>query len=269
MNTLIVPPADKTEPSSRLYLWKQRTFYIGPLIEPICFSQGAASFAVSLGGIIKFSSKHLKEGVSCQSILIPPGTEIECDTGTAPVAVCMLDALCCDYTALHSLMENKVHNIAYGIKQENSYIKAFTEHYHHELAPEEIYRCLENLVSIHQKNKEHIVDPRITKVIELIQENIGNNISIEVLANEVELSVSRLTQLFRIQTGVPIRRYRLWHRLFCSMVDLTKNGSLTNSALGAGFSDASHFNRTFKSMFGMTPTHALTQANGIKIYTEG
>ena len=177
MNALIVPPSIVTEPSSRLYLWKQRTFYIGPLAEPICFSQGAASFAVSLGGSIKFSSKDLTTGVSCQSILIPPGTEIECDLGTAPVAVCMLDALCCDYTGLLSLMENRVGNIAYGIKQESNYIKTFTQHYHHELAPEEIYLCLEKLISLHQKNNTHIIDSRIAKVIELIQKNIENNIS--------------------------------------------------------------------------------------------
>jgi len=52
------------------------------------------------------------------------------------------------------------------------------------------------------------------------------------------------------------------------LADLTVNSSLTNSAIKAGFSDASHFNRTFKAMFGMTPTHLLTQSNGIKIFTE-
>ena len=104
---------------------------------------------------------------------------------------------------------------------------------------------------------------QVKKVIDAIKEHPH----IELLAEKVELSVPRLTQLFRIQTGVAIRRYRLWHRLFRSVVDFASNGSLTNSALGAGFSDASHFNRTFRSMFGMAPKHFLTQANGLKIYT--
>jgi len=269
MNTFISPPVDQTQPSSRLYLWKQRTFYIGPLTEAIHFSQGAASFAVSLGGSIEFSSKQLKEKVTCRSLLIPPGTEIECYSGTEPVAICMLDALCSDYNSLLPLMQNKIKNIAYGIKKEESYIEAFTKHFYQELPPEEIYQCLDKLVSLRcQKSDIHNIDPRIIKVITLIQENIGDNLSIELLAEKVDLSVPRLTQLFRIQTGVPIRRYRLWHRLFCSMADLTVNGSLTSSAIDAGFSDASHFNRTFKSMFGMTPTHLLMQSNGIKIFTE-
>jgi len=268
MNTFIAPSEHPSDPSSRLYLWKQRTFYIGPIREAICFSQGAASFAVSLGGTIEFSSKQLKEKITCRSILIPPGTEIECYSGTEPVAICMLDALCSDYTSLLPLMQNKIKNIAYGIKKEESYIEAFTEHFNQELPPEEIYQCLDKLLSHHKNSDQHHIDPRINKVIELIQENIGDNLSIETLAEKVELSVPRLTQLFRTQTGVPIRRYRLWHRLFCSLSDLTKNGSLTSSAIDAGFSDASHFNRTFKSMFGMTPTHLLMQSNGLKIYTE-
>jgi len=269
MNIFIAPPAHQNEPSSRLYLWKQRTFYIGPILDPVQFSQGAASFAVSLGGTIQFSSKQLKEEVSCRSILIPPGTEIECNSGTAPVAICMLDALGNDYSSLLPLMQNNVQNIAYGIKKEDSYIEAFTEHFYHEQPPEDIYQCLDTLIPLyHQENRHHNVDPRIAKVIDLIQENINDNLSIEILAGNVELSVPRLTQLFRLQTGVPIRRYRLWHRLFCSMADLTKNGSLTSSAIDAGFSDASHFNRTFKSMFGMTPTNLLMQSNGIKIFTE-
>ena len=268
MNIFIAPPVNQSEPSSRLYLWKQRTFYIGALTEAIQFSPGAASFVVSLGGTLRFSSKELKDPVTCRSLLVPPGTDIECDAGTSPVAICMLDALCSDYTSLLPLMQNKVENIAYRVKMEENYIETFTEHFHNEQPPEKIYHCLDKLLTRHQMNDEHHIDPRIDLLIKLIQDNIGDNLSIESLAEKVELSVPRLTQLFRIQTGIPIRRYRLWHRLFRSVADLTKNGSLTSSAIDAGFSDASHFNRTFKSMFGMTPTNLLMQSNGIKIFTE-
>jgi len=269
MNVFVAPPVHQNEPSSRLYLWKQRTFYIGPLLDTIHFAPGAASFAVSLGGTLQFSSKQLKKEVKCRSILIPPGMAVECNNGTAPVAICMLDALGNDYSSLLPLMQNEVQNINYGIKNENSYIDTFTKHFHHEQPPEDIYKCLDKLIPLrNHEGRRHHIDPRIAKVINLIQENINDNLSIEILAEDVELSVPRLTQLFRLQTGVPIRRYRLWHRLFCSLTDLTKSGRLTSSAIDAGFSDASHFNRTFKSMFGMTPTHLLMQSNGIKIFTE-
>jgi len=268
MNTFIAPSVHPSKPPSRLYLWKHRTLYIGPILESICLSSGAAFIAVSLGGTIEFSPKELEPTATCRSILVPPGTEIKCDFGAAPVALCLLDVLCNDYTSLLPLMQNTVQNISYGIKKEQSYIERFTEYFQKELPPEEIYQHLEKLLSRQIVSVQHHIDPRIENVIELIQENIDDNLSIESLAKKVELSVPRLTQLFRIQTGLAIRRYRLWHRLFRSLADLTVNSSLTNSAIKAGFSDASHFNRTFKSMFGMTPTNLLMQSNGIKIFTE-
>jgi len=238
-------------------------------MEPIRFSQGAASFAVSLGGTIQFASKKIKDKVSCRSILIPPGTAIECDTGSNPIAICMLDPLCCDHANLFPSMQNEVHKIAYEIDEEQTYIDAFSELYQQKQTPEETYLRLDKIIEArHKQETNHQVDTRISKVIQLIQDNIGDNTSIEVLAEEVELSIPRLTQLFRLQTGVPIRRYRLWHRVYRSMIDITASGTLTNSALAAGFSDASHFNRTFRSMFGMTPSHLLMQPNGLEIYAE-
>jgi len=270
-NTKVIfaPKLSPTGPSSRLYLWKQRTFYLGPLMEPIRFSQGAASFAVSLGGEIHFSGKNISNKTTCKSMLIPPGTELECDTGNEPVAICMLDALRCDYRSLLSRTRQQVNSVAFDIENEDKYIENFTRHYYDEKPASEIFTCLETLVgSCQHDNNAYPIDSRIAKVIELIQANISDNLSIDTLAECVELSVPRLVQLFRMQTGVPIRRYRLWHRLYQSVSELPLNRNITNSALGAGFSDASHFNRTFKSMFGMTPTHLLMQPNGLVIYTD-
>jgi len=269
MITISEPSQASTGPTSRLYLWQQRTFYLGPLMEPLLVSQGAACFGVSLGGAIQFSSKKIKEKISCQSILIPPGARIECDTGTAPIAICMLDPLCCDHARLLPFMQYETQGVAYNVEDEQAYIDAFSTLYQQKPSPEETYLRFHKIISQQQRQDvKHHVDQRISKVIQLIQENIGDNLSIEILANEVGLSIPRLTQLFRLQTGVPMRRYRLWHRVFRSLVDITASGTLTNSALAAGFSDASHFNRTFRSMFGMTPSHLLIQPNGLEIYAE-
>ena len=99
--------------------------------------------------------------------MIPPGKEIECDSGSAPVAICMLDALLCDYSNLLPLMQNQIHGIAYNISQEDRYINAFTKHYYEEQATDKIYRYLDELVShIHPQSHQHNVDSRIARVIE-------------------------------------------------------------------------------------------------------
>jgi len=56
--------------------------------------------------------------------------------------------------------------------------------------------------------------------------------------------------LFVEQTGLPFRTYLLWRRLMRGLEAFASGASLTDAALGAGFSDSAHFSRTFRRMFG-------------------
>jgi AraC-like DNA-binding protein len=111
----------------------------------------------------------------------------------------------------------------------------------------------------------HAIDGRVAKVVEKIKQTVDDNLSADDLANLVNLSVPRLVQVFKKQTGVPIRRYRLWHRLFVTAVRMGEGDSLTEAALVAGFTDSAHFSHTFKAMLGMTPSTILLQPNTINI----
>jgi AraC-like DNA-binding protein len=73
----------------------------------------------------------------------------------------------------------------------------------------------------------------------------------------------RLVQIFKKQTGVPIRHYRLWHRLYITAIEVANGSNLTEAAMSAGFTDFAHFSHTFKAMFGTTPTKILLQPNGL------
>ena len=55
---------------------------------------------------------------------------------------------------------------------------------------------------------------RAFDLLELIRADPADNLSNEALAEQVGLSGDRLQRLFKQTTGIPIRRYRLWHRLF-------------------------------------------------------
>lgn len=77
--------------------------------------------------------------------------------------------------------------------------------------------------------------------------------SIEHVASTVGLSESRLSHLFKEQTGVPPSRFRRWSRLRQATTHLAGGMSITNAALEAGFADAAHLTRTFTEMLGITP----------------
>lgn len=101
------------------------------------------------------------------------------------------------------------------------------------------------------------LDERIAEALTLIQKNLEYPLSYLELAQRVSLSESHFRSLFLKNTGLSMKRYRLWTRLKRTLA-LTLDGlDFTAAAHQAGFSDSAHFSRTFKSMFGTTPSLAL------------
>lgn len=77
------------------------------------------------------------------------------------------------------------------------------------------------------------------------------------LAALADISPSRFSHWFVEQTGLPLRSYRKWLRLEMALHRLVQGYSLTDAAHGAGFADSAHLSRTFRDMFGMSPTSMM------------
>ena len=251
---------------SLLYLWDKRTLYIGPLFEPINLSQGAATLAFSFDKPISFLSEGQSEPIECKSLLIPAGLSIAINTQDAVIANCNLDALGVDFASLSQKMECKQGKVAYQIRGENDFISLFMELYSGQVNSLVAYDRLDQML-LADADSEFKVDQRVVDVLGMIKQTVDDNLSVEDLARAVSLSVPRLVQLFKQQTGVPIRRYRLWHRLYVTSVKMGQGYSLTDAAIAAGFTDSSHCSHTFRSMLGMKPSLILSQPNKIRIIT--
>ena len=98
-----------------------------------------------------------------------------------------------------------------------------------------------------------VVDPRIASVVAWAARRIEGPVTLGDAARVAGLSPGRLRHLFVEQTGLPFRTYLLWLRLNLAVARMIAGASLTEAAHDAGFSDSSHFSRTFKRMFGMQP----------------
>ncbi len=110
-----------------------------------------------------------------------------------------------------------------------------------------------------------IIDSRIGMALNFIKEQPERKVPLYLIAQTVGLSESRLVHLFKEQIGIPIRRYLLWLRLVQAIDHLFSNGSLTRAAHEAGFADSAHFARTFREMFGVTPSELFKNSQFVQV----
>ncbi|MBL6748910.1 MAG: helix-turn-helix domain-containing protein [Nevskia sp.] len=108
-------------------------------------------------------------------------------------------------------------------------------------------------------------DPRILDVQAFIAAHLDRPLPSAELAGEVGLSASRLAHLFRGATGIPVRRYILWRRLRAAVQSALQTGNLTEAAHAAGFADSAHLSRTFRAMFGITPSLLASQTVSVAL----
>jgi AraC-like DNA-binding protein len=79
-------------------------------------------------------------------------------------------------------------------------------------------------------------------------------------ARRVGMSPSRLTHVFSHEVGIPFRRFVLWTRIKRAVAAAQDGDDLTQAAVAAGFADSAHLSRTFRSMFGLSPSLVLPLA---------
>lgn len=94
---------------------------------------------------------------------------------------------------------------------------------------------------------------RIKPIIEYIQENIAQDISLDFLSSKFFISKYHLGHLFKEVTGYPVMEYVIHRRIILARQLLHKNYSVQKTGELIGFNDNSHFIRTFKNIMGVSP----------------
>ncbi|WP_245447864.1 helix-turn-helix domain-containing protein [Nitratireductor sp. OM-1] len=101
-------------------------------------------------------------------------------------------------------------------------------------------------------------------LIDYIEENIGNSISLADLAALLGLSVFHFSRRFRAEFGRPPYAYVLQRRLEHAKRQLSrKDVSLKTIAAASGFSDQSHMTRLFKRELNISPAQYRRQSTQI------
>jgi AraC-like DNA-binding protein len=260
---------------SLAYLSAKRTMYVGPLKRLLEQSNGLTTLILSIDKELGLIDNSTGQHYVSKSFLIPAGSHVTVDTHDSIIALCFLDTLGTDLAKLIPNMKNSIrieHNsYCYsGIPNELAVIEQAGEIFKRRLSAQNVFEQLDDWIESSGAGASLESDTRIEKAISLITSNYATNLSITDIANAVELSTPRLIQLFKQVTGIPIRRFRLCHRVFVTVLNLGTGMSLIDAVVEAGFSDYSHFSRVFKELGSVKPSELFSSRNliDIRILTE-
>jgi AraC-like DNA-binding protein len=103
------------------------------------------------------------------------------------------------------------------------------------------------------KIQENDQPKAVRQVLKYINAHLFDDLRLDVLAKECELSKDHLSLLFKKSFGVTIPQYIKTQRLLAAKDMLTRGMSLSEVAYSTGFSTESYFIKCFKDEFGMTP----------------
>ncbi len=104
------------------------------------------------------------------------------------------------------------------------------------------------------------MDPRIEALIDLMKSDLRRGLPLRRMAQSVNLSPTRLSCLFKAETGSPPGRYLRELRMKVAATLLEESFmSVKEVMVRVGFRDESHFVRDFKRINGITPTQYRRQ----------
>ncbi len=103
--------------------------------------------------------------------------------------------------------------------------------------------------TVHDRTTNEIIG----KIGLLINNHCTNELSLQYLSKEVNISQNHLIRIFKKEFGLSPHAYILNHRVHKAKRYLEQNFSIAEASQKAGFYDQSHFHKAFKSLFAMTP----------------
>jgi two-component system, response regulator YesN len=108
-------------------------------------------------------------------------------------------------------------------------------------------------------------DRRVATVIGVMHESLVDHLSVRILSKRVNLSPTRLRQLFRKETGQsPMQYLRGLRMQHAEHILRSTFLSVKEIAFASGINDVSGFVRDFKKRYGLTPTEFRARSASLK-----
>jgi len=106
-------------------------------------------------------------------------------------------------------------------------------------------------------------DRKILNILQYINENIGNDLSIDRIAEQFFISKYHMMRRFRAETGYTVHSYITNKRLLYARQLLNAGEAATDVCFKCGFNDYSTFSRAYRKMFECSPAGRKTARNRV------
>ena len=97
------------------------------------------------------------------------------------------------------------------------------------------------------------LSPLIGEAVEYIKGHLTEDISVQSVADQLNISRSYLSRIFKERTGYSLWNYVLSKRLILSQKLIMEGRSVTEACFDSGFRDYAHFIKSFSRTFGIPP----------------
>jgi AraC-like DNA-binding protein len=124
------------------------------------------------------------------------------------------------------------------------------------------WRCFERAADVPVND----VHPAVERAARLIRDNAdGSALSLDELAHRAGLSATRLSRLFKEQTGFALVEFRNRQRVerFLEIYGTGQRRTMLDAALEAGFGSYPQFHRVFKRLMGYSPMRHREQGDSL------
>jgi AraC-like DNA-binding protein len=257
--------AMSTVMGAKLIGWGARALYLGPSLGLTPHRNATAVLAMGLDQPLHVAADPADRNTpyrTGRSVLIPPNSLHHLRIGGGRMAFLYLDPLSEDLAALRIRMQEVTPRAAFGLSGEIAVIEVLSGLAENRLAARDGRRALDDLLGLGRRARR---DARVVAALRQLYEEPHKSHALKALAKRAGLSPSRFLHLFKAETGVPLRRYRIWNRMGAAVRSSSAGRSLTEAAHAAGFASSAHFSAAFRDMFGMRPSalfKALERVDG-------
>lgn len=237
--------------------WGARVLYLGPSFGLTPHRNATAVLAVGLDEPLEVAADPADPATeyrSARSVLIFPNSLHHLRIARGRMAFLYVDPLGRDLKALLARMTDAAPRAAFGLREEAAAIEIMTGLAESRIAPQEGRASLGELLGVGTGTKANV---RISAALRLMRDEPHKAHRLTELAAHAGLSASRFLHLFKAETGVPLRRYRIWNRMGAAVRACGEGASLTEAAHAAGFASSAHLSTAFRDMFGMMPSDLL------------